>query len=649
MNLETGTCEFTRDVSAYFDVTSFVGSNFSYAIIDLIEPDILKIELTINNVSSLTVYDVCVVFKELYGKEVLETFCYIDFFEPFDPDPVINFRTEDENREFPPMSDTENLYLKYPAGASPYIDFSILAHMGGNTGGVYQLIASAYEGTLYPDGGSAILSGYVWDHQDDVQMVVADTSVITGGYTFLDPTPDPLIWQAEITNSQGAPSGNYYCWIMASSPSSPQYNTYYEFLIIVSHYPTTLYVDDDNTTGPWDGSIDHPFQYIQDAVDYAVDGDTIWVKPGIYYEDPGGSPSSRKAEIEIDWINDLTLYGEGMPVIYLHNYEGDLKPAAIDSAACNNLVIDGFEFTAEGNYGYVIDILSGSNNQIRNCKMTPAPSHGFKGFVMANSSSGVIIENNCCDNVMVNPPDEYSFNFIYLTSCQNSKVTLNTIRNLQQSSVPHSDSTYEMTLIYAVNSSNTEFNKNILGDFNWSFDVPSILTVTGIFAGMSTNCDIRNNLIYDFNCVFNAEINQVSAIVINMSSGGQCIQNTIEDLYISSTTSGYCVGMELIDTSIIDLFNNIITRIGADNYNSACGISSNVSVIQDFSDVWNCYGVVGYRYGGSATEGLNCLDADPEYVDPDNDDYHLQPGSPCEGHGFMGHDMGCYGGDDPLP
>ena len=36
-----------------------------------------------------------------------------------------------------------------------------------------------------------------------------------------------------------------------------------------------IYVDDDNTDGPWDGTWSHPYQYIQDGVDNANAGDTI--------------------------------------------------------------------------------------------------------------------------------------------------------------------------------------------------------------------------------------------------------------------------------------------------------------------------------------------------------------------------------------
>jgi len=45
-----------------------------------------------------------------------------------------------------------------------------------------------------------------------------------------------------------------------------------------------IYVDDDNTNGPWRGTPEHPYQYIQDAVDIAADDDTVLVRNGTYYE-----------------------------------------------------------------------------------------------------------------------------------------------------------------------------------------------------------------------------------------------------------------------------------------------------------------------------------------------------------------------------
>jgi len=47
---------------------------------------------------------------------------------------------------------------------------------------------------------------------------------------------------------------------------------------------TTIYVDDDNVGGPWDGSAEYPFRFIQDGVDQASADDEVYVYNGTYYE-----------------------------------------------------------------------------------------------------------------------------------------------------------------------------------------------------------------------------------------------------------------------------------------------------------------------------------------------------------------------------
>jgi len=44
----------------------------------------------------------------------------------------------------------------------------------------------------------------------------------------------------------------------------------------------TVYVDDDNTNGPWDGSLEHPYRYLQDGVNASKSGDTVFVFRGTY-------------------------------------------------------------------------------------------------------------------------------------------------------------------------------------------------------------------------------------------------------------------------------------------------------------------------------------------------------------------------------
>jgi len=82
----------------------------------------------------------------------------------------------------------------------------------------------------------------------------------------------------------------------------------------------TIYVDDDNTEGPWDGTEEHPYQYIQDAVDNASDGDTVFVCNGTY-----------------DKTNDSSIWHHENVFIY--------KPINLIGESKENTIIDGREST----------------------------------------------------------------------------------------------------------------------------------------------------------------------------------------------------------------------------------------------------------------------------------------------------------------
>ena len=97
----------------------------------------------------------------------------------------------------------------------------------------------------------------------------------------------------------------------------------------------TIYVDDDNTEGPWNGTIEHPYQNIQDAINNASKGDTVFVYNGTYFENI--------------FINTtINLIGEDMNTTII---DGDEKHDVIYIGfPANDVTITEFTLQNSGNY-----------------------------------------------------------------------------------------------------------------------------------------------------------------------------------------------------------------------------------------------------------------------------------------------------------
>ena len=93
---------------------------------------------------------------------------------------------------------------------------------------------------------------------------------------------------------------------------------------------STIYVDDDNDLGPWDGTFEYPYQNITSGLANATNGDTVHVLNGTYYEN-----------FIID--KSIVLKGDSRPVI------DGLNGIGIEITA-NNVTVEGFEITGSS-YG----------------------------------------------------------------------------------------------------------------------------------------------------------------------------------------------------------------------------------------------------------------------------------------------------------
>jgi parallel beta-helix repeat protein len=69
-----------------------------------------------------------------------------------------------------------------------------------------------------------------------------------------------------------------------ASIQSTHFTTTSSFIASLSHNGDIIYVNASNTQGPWNGTIEYPYQNITSALEHAQAGDTIYVFSGIYYE-----------------------------------------------------------------------------------------------------------------------------------------------------------------------------------------------------------------------------------------------------------------------------------------------------------------------------------------------------------------------------
>jgi parallel beta-helix repeat protein len=157
------------------------------------------------------------------------------------------------------------------------------------------------------------------------------------------------------------------------------------------------YVDDNNTAGPWDGTYDHPYNYIQEGIHEVPPGGVVWVFPGTYHEnllinkddiavapltytkpviDGGGSGSV--VVITGDWV---TIHG-----FKIQNSGTLEEDAGVDVQSNNNTIFG--NVVANNQNGLYLHDSSNQNNIFENN--------------IQNNVWGLFIMHECNDNTIFN-------------------------------------------------------------------------------------------------------------------------------------------------------------------------------------------------------------------------------------------------------
>ena len=150
---------------------------------------------------------------------------------------------------------------------------------------------------------------------------------------------------------------------------------------VYGHFPI-LYVDDDNTIGPWDGSKDHPYKTINDAIEKAYPWWTVFVYSGTYNE-----KIIINKTINLDGENkeNTIIDGNGADVVvYIQAPDVRVSGFTIQNSGTNRL-----------NSG-IRTLSLNSNATIKNCILQDCDVGLYLNY--AHAKSGNIIHDNIIRN-----------------------------------------------------------------------------------------------------------------------------------------------------------------------------------------------------------------------------------------------------------
>ncbi len=358
-----------------------------------------------------------------------------------------------------------------------------------------------------------------------------------------------------------------------------------------SNLPNTIYVDDDNTEGPWDGSTEHPYQFIQDGIDIASYGDTVFVFSGIYYENLvveksicligenrdttiiewGGeyyvicinnedisiSGFTIKNSVQNPFHSGLVTFEDNITIrdnIFINN-----EYAGIYLSKSNNSIVDNNIFLQNGK-GILLEYAEYTtikNNHILNNK------YGIDLYYSTNNS---FIDNNLKNNgfFLANSyQNEFKNNsinekpFICMTNTKNKiiddagQVILYKCKNITMQNLNLSSATIGLKLDNSDNCRiiSSKLNYNLYGiicryaDYNFiEFNEIESNTISGLYLYQSILNHISNNTI---------DYNKQDSVNFVYSWGNTIINNSIQ-------SQDHITGIDIYYSSYINVINNEI-------------------------------------------------------------------------------------------
>jgi parallel beta-helix repeat protein len=363
--------------------------------------------------------------------------------------------------------------------------------------------------------------------------------------------------------------------------------------------PTMIYVDDNNVGGPWDGTPDHPYRRIQDAINITRVGDTVFVYTGTYREN-------------LEVFTSITLCGQEKNSTIIDGRRRD----DVVIITADAVTITGFTIMNGSSQAPHAGILIHSNDNTITGNIIRNNLH--YGVYMSESShtniSGNIIRDNMYYGIRLSAPDSvgniFSGNLIInnkrglILSDSNNTISGNVFRN---------NSYYSIYLSCSCNNTicdNYFFNSTSCGAI-YMYPHADNNTISGnVFSDIhnyALNVSISTHNVFSYNIITDNH----AGIYLEWSDENSIVANNFTNnskgvvLFlshknnISNNTLAYTAenGITLSDSSYNTISGNLIrnnTNAGIRLYQRWTHPSRNNTIIEnDFCG--NTYGIYVYE------------------------------------------------------
>jgi len=269
----------------------------------------------------------------------------------------------------------------------------------------------------------------------------------------------------------------------------------------------TIYVDDNNTMGPWDGSLEHPYQHVQDGVDNASFGDTVFVFAGDYVE---------KVEVR----KNIVLRGEDKNTTFIRYFGNSLLDHIVlvtaDEVIFSNFTVSLLNGTCPGIVLNTVAYCSVINNIIRSSwgiNVYNSNQNIFSNNSIITVNGGIIIADGgkvCQNNIIKyntitnsgNPGLEYNFGIALWSSAKNNIICDNYFYDCTNHAI-YSQSPYNNTIERNVIQGNISKGHVGIGIFDVYSRPGNFIRqndISGCINGIATAGDyftISDNILHD--------------------------------------------------------------------------------------------------------------------------------------------------------